>query len=85
MAPAVANPLYMGYKALYKTVLESSKRGIAKAMRVFADKDNYPVLLHCIHGEHSSHTALRHLYSPSLARLGRVKRAREIYLGGSCV
>ena len=51
MAPAVANPLYMGYRALYKTVLESSKRGIAKAMRVFADKDNYPVLLHCIHGE----------------------------------
>ena len=51
MAPAVANPLYMGYRALYKTVLESSKRGIAKAMRVFADKDNYPVLLHCIHGK----------------------------------
>ncbi len=51
MAHAVANPLYMGYRALYKTVLESSKRGIAKAMRVFADKDNYPVLLHCIHGE----------------------------------
>lgn len=51
MAPAVANPLYMGYKVLYKNVLESSKRGIAKALRVFADKDNYPILLHCIHGE----------------------------------
>lgn len=50
MAPAVANPLYMGYKALYKTILEDSKRGIAKAMRVFADKDNLPVLIHCIHG-----------------------------------
>jgi hypothetical protein len=50
MAPAVANPLYMGYRALYKTILEDSKRGIAKAIRVFADKDNYPVLIHCIHG-----------------------------------
>ena len=57
MAPAVANPLYMGYRALYKTVLESSKRGIAKAMRVFADKDNYPVLLHCIHGERAEWSA----------------------------
>ena len=53
MAPAVANPLYMGYKVLYKNVLETSKRGIAKALRVFADKDNYPILLHCIHGEHT--------------------------------
>ena len=52
MAPAVANPLYMGYKALYKTILEDSKRGIAKAMRVFTDKDNLPVLIHCIHGGH---------------------------------
>lgn len=50
MAPAVANPLYMGYRALYKTILQDSKRGIAKAMRVFADKDNFPVLIHCIHG-----------------------------------
>lgn len=50
MAPAVANPLYMGYKALYKTILEDSKRGIAKAMRVFCDPDNLPVLIHCIHG-----------------------------------
>ncbi|CAL8466634.1 g6170 [Coccomyxa elongata] len=51
MAPAVANPLYMGYKALYKTILEDSKRGIAKAMRVFCDPDNLPVLIHCIHGK----------------------------------
>lgn len=29
MAPAVANPLYMGYTVLYKTMLEDSKRGIA--------------------------------------------------------
>lgn len=55
MAPAVANPLYMGYKALYRTILEDSKRGIAKAMRVFCDPDNLPVLIHCIHGGVSFH------------------------------
>ena len=51
MAPAVANPGLMGYKALYKTLLEDSKRGLARAMRVFADGENYPVLVHCIHGK----------------------------------
>ena len=50
MASAVANPQYMGYKALYRTVLEDSKRGIAKALRIFADPDAFPVLIHCIHG-----------------------------------
>ena len=54
MAGAVANPQYMGYKALYKTVLEDSKRGIAKAMRVYADPEAFPVLIHCIHGQHAS-------------------------------
>lgn len=34
MAPAVANPLYMGYTVLYKTMLEDSKRGIA-TVRLF--------------------------------------------------
>ncbi|KAK9790970.1 hypothetical protein WJX73_008106 [Symbiochloris irregularis] len=51
MAPAVANPGLMGYKALYKTLLEDSKRGLARAMRVFADPDNFPILVHCIHGK----------------------------------
>ncbi|KAK9841869.1 hypothetical protein WJX81_008362 [Elliptochloris bilobata] len=51
MAPAVANPLYMGYKVLYKTMLEDSKRGIATALRVFAEAENYPILIHCIHGK----------------------------------
>ena len=54
MAGAVANPQYMGYKALYKTVLEDSKRGIAKAMRVYADPEAFPVLIHCIDGQHAS-------------------------------
>ena len=51
MAPAVANPGLMGYKALYKTLLEDSKRGLARAMRVFAVSENYPILVHCIHGK----------------------------------
>jgi hypothetical protein len=71
MASAVANPQYMGYKALYRTVLEDSKRGIAKALRIFADPDAFPVLIHCIHGAlvfpfmHASmHMRLPHLWSP---------------------
>ena len=28
-----------------------AKREIAKALRVFVDSDNYPVLVHCIHGK----------------------------------
>ena len=28
-----------------------SKKEIAKALRVFVDPDNYPVLVHCIHGK----------------------------------
>lgn len=51
MAPAVANPLLLGYKALYKTLLEDSKRGMALALRPFVDLENYPILVHCIHGK----------------------------------
>lgn len=51
MAPAVANPALMGYNALYKTLLEDSKRGMARAMRVFASEENFPILVHCIHGK----------------------------------
>ena len=51
MAPAVANPILLGYKALYKTLLEDSKRGMALALRPFVDLENYPILVHCIHGK----------------------------------
>lgn len=51
MAPAVANPLLLGYKALYKTLLEDSKRGMALALRPFVELENYPILVHCIHGK----------------------------------
>lgn len=32
-------------------VSTQAKREIAKALRVFVDSDNYPVLVHCIHGK----------------------------------
>ena len=51
MAPAVANPILLGYKALYKTLLEDSKRGMALALRPFVELENYPILVHCIHGK----------------------------------
>ena len=51
MAPAVANPILLGYKALYKTLLEDSKRGMALALRPFVEIENYPILVHCIHGK----------------------------------
>lgn len=51
MAPAVANDKLLGYRALYRTLLEDSKRGMAMAIRPFVDSDNYPILVHCIHGK----------------------------------
>lgn len=32
-------------------MLEDAKRGVAKAMRTFADASSFPVLIHCIHGK----------------------------------
>lgn len=32
-------------------LLLQAKKEIAKALRVFVDADNYPVLVHCIHGK----------------------------------
>ena len=51
MAPAVADDRLLGYKVLYRTLLESSKRGFAVAFRTFAEAGNYPLLVHCIHGK----------------------------------
>lgn len=51
IAPAVANPLLLGYKALYRTLLEDSKRGMALALRPFVEDENFPILVHCIHGK----------------------------------
>lgn len=33
------------------SVVVQGKKEIAKALRVFVDHDNYPVLVHCIHGK----------------------------------
>ena len=51
MAGAVANPLYMGYRSLYRTILEDAKRGLAKALRLFTRPESFPILVHCIHGK----------------------------------
>ena len=51
MAPAVANNKLLGYTALYRTLLEDSKRGMAMAIRPFVDPANFPILVHCIHGK----------------------------------
>lgn len=32
-------------------VVVQGKKEIAKALRVFVDHNNYPVLVHCIHGK----------------------------------
>lgn len=32
-------------------LLLQAKKEIAKALRVFVDPENYPVLVHCIHGK----------------------------------
>ena len=40
-----------GWETLYITILDHSKAQMAEALRVFADADNYPVLVHCIHGK----------------------------------
>lgn len=51
MAPAVADAHKLGYDKLYRLLLDHGKKEIAKALRVFVDHANYPVLVHCIHGK----------------------------------
>jgi hypothetical protein len=51
MTPAVADPSKLGYLKLYKMMLDMSMRQIAKALRVFAYPENFPVIVHCIHGK----------------------------------
>ncbi|DBA66099.1 hypothetical protein WJX79_008454 [Trebouxia sp. C0005] len=51
MAPAVADAHKLGYDKLYRLLLDYGKKEVAKALRVFVDHNNYPVLVHCIHGK----------------------------------
>jgi len=51
MARDVANKEKFGFYALYVMILENSRRGIAKCMRVFLFEENFPVLVHCVHGK----------------------------------
>lgn len=41
----------MGYFKFYKILLEKARLPLARAVRLFADKDSAPVLVHCIHGK----------------------------------
>eukprot|EP00891_Asterochloris_glomerata_P005681 jgi/Astpho2/5681/Aster-02921 len=51
MAPAVADEAQLGYAKLYRLLLDHAQRDIAKALRVFTVPENFPVLVHCIHGK----------------------------------
>ena len=50
ISEAVADPDTFGYGRLYILFLEHSKQQIAKIFYVLANEDNYPLLMHCIHG-----------------------------------
>lgn len=51
VAGAIADPGVMGYVRMYQIVLEHSKHNLARALRLFCDASNLPVLVHCIHGK----------------------------------
>ncbi|PSC73159.1 tyrosine serine phosphatase [Micractinium conductrix] len=51
VAGAVADPQVMGYLKLYILLLERASRRLADAVRLAADPDNLPLLVHCIHGK----------------------------------
>lgn len=51
MAPAVADATKLGYEKLYRLLLEHSKKEIAKGLRVMTKEENFPVLVHCMHGK----------------------------------
>eukprot|EP00892_Ulva_mutabilis_P000341 jgi/Ulvmu1/10307/UM060_0109.1 len=51
ISSAVADPDTFGYGRLYILFLEHSKAQIAKIFSVLSNKDNYPLLIHCIHGK----------------------------------
>lgn len=41
----------MGLAGLYKTILQESGDEICRVLRICADRQNHPVLLHCSHGK----------------------------------
>ncbi|CAD7702126.1 unnamed protein product [Ostreobium quekettii] len=51
LCPAIADSNIFGFKWFYAAILDKSKENIAKAIRVFADESNYPILVHCVHGK----------------------------------
>lgn len=51
MSPAVADPNCLGFAQFYKILIDKAYDVIANLLRVFANKDNYPILMHCTHGK----------------------------------
>lgn len=65
MCPAVADPKILGFGELYIIFLEKvyfdhnsnimlilkASDKIAQCMRLFVNRSNYPILIHCIHGK----------------------------------
>ncbi|KAK9797389.1 hypothetical protein WJX73_001153 [Symbiochloris irregularis] len=51
MGPAVTDPAIFGMIPLYSLILDKSKSGVARGLRLFANPKNYPILVHCIHGK----------------------------------
>ncbi len=50
----MADPNILGYLKLYTILLDRARRPMGDALRIFADPANYPLLVHCIHGEAAS-------------------------------
>lgn len=50
MANVVADPHKLGYGKLYVLFLEHAKLSILRAFRLLGKDENYPMMVHCIHG-----------------------------------
>eukprot|EP00210_Caulerpa_lentillifera_P006934 g6630.t1 len=51
MCSAVADPKCFGFSQLYKLLIDKASNVLADLLRVFANADNYPILMHCTHGK----------------------------------
>lgn len=51
LCPAIADSQIFGFRWFYAAILDKSKENIAKAIRVFVNASNYPILVHCVHGK----------------------------------
>ena len=96
MCPAIANNAIFGFKWFYAAILDKSKESIAKAMRVFVDPCNFPILIHCVHGKDRTGLVVMLLlslcgvpkvpimtdYAESDRQLKKGKQANELQMAG---